>query len=396
MARTPLLCRRWLHLRLSFALLLLCTYFSCQTLAHGDGGADDDPAGADGEAEAAPDLRSSRLMRSKGGAIAVFFLVPFIGCWIPYFLRISPALLKYGLLCAAGLFFTIALEHLTGDSASGFADLTTSSYPFTYLLVVGGYMMAMLADVTVHSVWARQALRKQSTATAAAGSPQAEEPVAASKLQCCQVRPQDDVEARAGGGVCSGSGCGCNGDMCRCNAPPAMEPLGGALEQTPEQVAKLAPADMVLLFCALCFHAVFEGLAIGLSTTVYDTWNTTLTIVLHKFFEGLALGSSLVGHSRRHKAYMHFLYAAAFSITAPVGIAIGIILDKSVEPRGAQWVEAIGNGFAAGVFIYVAISHIVVKAFKPSERDRWFTPFIKWACFALGVLINSLLELRES
>ena len=91
-----------------------------------------------------------------------------------------------------------------------------------------------------------------------------------------------------------------------------------------------------------------------------------------------------------------FLYAAAFSITAPIGIAIGIILDSTVLDIAAHYVQTIGNAIAAGVFIFVAITHLMVKGFRKSPNDRWFTPFWKWLACLLGAVTYSLLQLRSS
>lgn len=44
----------------------------------------------------------------------------------------------------------------------------------------------------------------------------------------------------------------------------------------------LSLADLAILVLALCFHAIFEGLAIGLSATSKDAWKTTSSIVIHK------------------------------------------------------------------------------------------------------------------
>jgi zinc transporter ZupT len=49
-----------------------------------------------------------------------------------------------------------------------------------------------------------------------------------------------------------------------------------------EDLRSLSLADISILVIALCFHAIFEGLAIGLSGSAKDAWKTTGTIVIHK------------------------------------------------------------------------------------------------------------------
>ena len=47
-------------------------------------------------------------------------------------------------------------------------------------------------------------------------------------------------------------------------------------------VKELGVADLALLLLAMCFHSVFEGLAVGLSGTSKDVWKNTAAIVPHK------------------------------------------------------------------------------------------------------------------
>jgi hypothetical protein len=49
--------------------------------------------------------------------------------------------------------------------------------------------------------------------------------------------------------------------------------------------------DAVLLIVALCFHSVFEGIAIGVSPTKSDAWRNLWTIGLHKIFAAVAMAS---------------------------------------------------------------------------------------------------------
>eukprot|EP00271_Cylindrocystis_brebissonii_P017495 TRINITY_DN4570_c0_g1_i1.p1 TRINITY_DN4570_c0_g1~~TRINITY_DN4570_c0_g1_i1.p1 ORF type:complete len:444 (-),score=65.79 TRINITY_DN4570_c0_g1_i1:614-1945(-) len=363
--------------------------------------------GAAAPTEATVSLHSAPLIRSKGGAIAVFFLVPFIGVLIPVFLPINAEILKYCLLFASGLFFTLALEHLTSDSASGFADLVPDSvYPYAYLLVAGGYMVTWFFDLVAHAVWDRKAEQNFVNPK----EDRWEQDKETQRLVCCQSPAEAPLDS---GEKCTGVGCNCNGDTCRCKASgleftehqevlrtgDAIARAVGRSKVSTETnlgVAELGAVDLLLLVLALCFHAVFEGLAIGLSTTVFDVWNTTLTIVLHKLFEGVALGSALLAQEKSKSLLAIALYAFFFCIMGPVGIAIGIALDSSDDPVTSQWVEALGNGFAAGVFIFVAVSHLMVKGFRKGEKDRWWTPFLKWFACGLGLITVSLLELRSS
>ncbi|KAI6686863.1 hypothetical protein NL676_032776 [Syzygium grande] len=95
--------------------------------------------------------------------------------------------------------------------------------------------------------------------------------------------------------------------------------------------------DTILLISALCIHSIFEGIAVGVS--------------------------------------------------APSGVGIGIAIDATTEGRVADWIYAISMGLACGVFVYVAINHLIAKGFKPENNCFFDTPFYKFLAVLLGVAI---------
>lgn len=386
-------------------------------------GHDDDAATTGAEAPApegtSTDSQTSNLTANKVGALAVLLVVPLLGCFLPWVLPIPLWILNYAVLFSAGLFFSLALEHLLADSASAFGYLVDNPYPFAYMIFVSGYFLTWLADITARAVWDRQeGLRHQKRVDSKAGPADAiaaTAPLAATpsgRVVCCKSGRTEDSEVLKGAGSngssngaskaqeaavpagrCPGGECKCDGGACKCTTPSFME------FDSPEAIGKAAGTslydlnfmEVLLLLLALCFHAVFEGLAVGLSTTPQAVWSTLTTVVIHKFLEGIALGTTLLAQNRQRSIWIFLLYALAFSIMCPIGIAIGIILDSSSTPEVALWVEAIGNALAAGVFVFVAVGHLMVKAMKPGQGDKWWAPFPKWGFAALGVITNSLL-----
>ncbi|KAG9458072.1 hypothetical protein H6P81_002580 [Aristolochia fimbriata] len=67
-------------------------------------------------------------------------------------------------------------------------------------------------------------------------------------------------------------------------------------------------------------------------------------------------------------------YSFAFAISSPIGVGIGIAIDATTQGAAADWIFAISMGISTGVFIYVAINHLIAKGFKPNEAcyfDRY-------------------------
>jgi zinc transporter 1/2/3 len=77
-------------------------------------------------------------------------------------------------------------------------------------------------------------------------------------------------------------------------------------------------------------------------------------------------------------------YSFLFAISSPIGIAIGIAIDSTTQGSTADWIYAIAMGFAAGVFIYVAINHLVLKGYVPDRKVAADRPVFKVIAFILG------------
>lgn len=82
-----------------------------------------------------------------------------------------------------------------------------------------------------------------------------------------------------------------------------------------------------MLLIALCFHAVFEGIALGLTKEFSATINIMLALALHKPAAALSLGVSItknfVENGEERKGIM---LLTVFAFATPVGIMIGLAL----------------------------------------------------------------------
>nr|GMD73356.1 zinc transporter 2 [Ipomoea batatas] len=143
--------------------------------------------------------------------------------------------------------------------------------------------------------------------------------------------------------------------------------------------------DTVLLILALCFHSIFEGIAVGVSGTKGEAWRNLWTISLHKIFAAMAMGIALLRMIPKRPFLLTCVYSFAFAISSPIGVGIGIAIDATTEGKAADWVYAISMGFACGVFIYVAINHLIAKGFKPHNKSYFDTPLFKFLAVLLGV-----------
>lgn len=169
----------------------------------GHGGDDHD---ADADAEEG-NLHGKGLVLVKVWCLIIMFVTTFAGGVSPYFYRWNESFLLLGTQFAGGVFLGTALMHFLSDSTSTFGDLTQKEYPFSFMLASAGYLLTMLADCAISHV-----------------------------IGGGQKETRVDVEG------------------------------GGKEEELhPVFVKTASVGDAILLILALCFHSIFEGIAIGVA-----------------------------------------------------------------------------------------------------------------------------------
>lgn len=143
----------------------------------------------------------------------------------------------------------------------------------------------------------------------------------------------------------------------------------------------------LLAVLALSFHAVFEGLAVGLESSVGNVWYLFAAIATHKLVIAFCVGVELI--STRTKLVLIFVYLATFAAVTPLGIGVGIALSNDGEEAGTSSVATvILQGMAAGTLLYVVF-------FEVLQRERANTKSGIWQLIAIvaGFVIMLALQL---
>ncbi|XP_057833881.1 zinc transporter 11-like [Cryptomeria japonica] len=246
-----------------------------------------------------PNLRSKSLIVVKICCLIIVFTATFAGGISPYFFRWNEVFVSLGTQFAGGVFLGTALMHFLRDSAKTFTDLTDNEYPLAFMLSTAGYLLTMLGDLVVTWVNAKQEKRKE-------------------------IIPEANTKKTS-------------------------------LDSS------ASVRDSLLLILALCFHSFFEGIAIGVAETKAEAWKTLWTVSLHKIFAAIAMGVALLQIIPNRPLLSTATYAFAFAISTPIGVVVGILIDATTEGRLADWFYAISMGLACGIFIYVAINHLLKR-----------------------------------
>ena len=89
------------------------------------------------------------------------------------------------------------------------------------------------------------------------------------------------------------------------------------MDSVPHDTTEKHSISAYLLLLALSVHSVFEGLAIGVSSTMENTIRLVVAVLIHKIIAALALGISFqrAKTSKGHAALMILL----FSLATPIG-----------------------------------------------------------------------------
>ena len=116
---------------------------------------------------------------------------------------------------------------------------------------------------------------------------------------------------------------------------------------------------------ALSFHAVFEGLAIGLEGSSVEVWQMLAAIGSHKFIVTFSLSLQLMEAGTTSLGFALFLIF--FSLTSPLGIGVGLavleIADDQTEVH--QVTVAVLQGLAGGAIVYLVVFELIQR-----ERGR--------------------------
>ncbi|KAL7903047.1 Zinc/iron permease [Trichoderma sp. SZMC 28014] len=128
-------------------------------------------------------------------------------------------------------------------------------------------------------------------------------------------------------------------------------------------------AAFLILEFGVLFHSVIIGLNLGVSGDEFSTLYPVL--VFHQSFEGLGIGArlSVIPFPKRFK-WMPWVLCAAYGLTTPIAIAIGLGLRTTYDSGSftANVVSGVLDSISAGILIYTGFVEMIA-------RDFLFNPY---------------------
>lgn len=145
----------------------------------------------------------------------------------------------------------------------------------------------------------------------------------------------------------------------------------------------------LLTVIALSFHAVFEGLAVGLEPSTSSVIYLAAAIATHKLVIAFCVGMEMVAAGANAKIVLGYL--AVFSAVTPLGIGIGIVLGYFEDGNdGLGPVPALLQGTAAGTLLYVVFFEVLAR-----ERANKKSGLLQLAAIVLGFMLMLGLQLAS-
>ncbi|XP_031497178.1 zinc transporter 8-like [Nymphaea colorata] len=118
-----------------------------------------------------------------------------------------------------------------------------------------------------------------------------------------------------------------------------------------------------VLELGIVVHSVIIGISLGASESPCTIKPLVAALSFHQFFEGMGLGGCIVQAKFKSKATA--IMALFFSLTTPVGIAIGIGISSTYNENSptALIVEGVFNSASSGILIYMALVDLLAADF---------------------------------
>jgi len=145
-----------------------------------------------------------------------------------------------------------------------------------------------------------------------------------------------------------------------------------------------------LVILALSLHAVFEGIAVGLSHSASAVWYLFFAIAAHKYVISFCCGVQFV--TSGVKRLLVIVYIAVFSLISPIGIAIGLGLTSTINSEAETQTVTVTvlQGLATGTLLYVVFFEVLEK-----EREKKRNGLLQVVFVVLGFIVMVLVQLIE-
>lgn len=153
-------------------------------------------------------------------------------------------------------------------------------------------------------------------------------------------------------------------------------------------------AAFLILEFGVIFHSVIIGLTLGTAGAEFSTLYPV--IVFHQSFEGMGIGARLSAiQFPKRFSWMPWCLCAAYGLTTPIAIAIGIGLRTTYNPGSftALVISGVLDSVSAGILLYTGLVELLARdfLFNPDRTNDDKQLAFMMASTFLGAAIMALL-----
>ncbi|EFA06404.1 zinc transporter ZIP3 [Tribolium castaneum] len=146
----------------------------------------------------------------------------------------------------------------------------------------------------------------------------------------------------------------------------------------------------VLVVVALSFHAMFEGLAIGLQHSIANIWYLFVAVSIHSatilFYISLEL---VLAKTELRRILTH---VAILSVTSPAGVLLGLLITQkaNMNTQAKSTAVVLLEGLSAGTILYITFFEVLNR-----EKERRAWTIRRGVCILGGFVLMALLQCAE-
>jgi len=142
-----------------------------------------------------------------------------------------------------------------------------------------------------------------------------------------------------------------------------------------------------LVVLAISLHAVFEGIAMGLTDNARSVWLLFIAISAHKYVISFCISMQFVTSGL--PALLSIIYFSTFALISPIGAGIGILVSETVKSEAETQTVTVTvlQGLATGTLLYVVFFEVIEK-----ERLKGTSGIVQVTFVILGFLCMLAME----
>jgi len=322
-----------------------------------------------------------------------------VGIIIPvYLVRVENRTVKFAFdilrSVSIGLIIGVALLHMLADSNNALSSVYPD-YPFAMLFAgVGACLMLFMEQITVHLSETPEVPKEPAESESTKESVAIDEPVS--------KKEENQKENHEGHSHANGEhshGVGDHSHHSHGTSGGHSHGSGGHSHEADDlhshHSATLDAQDHKLraymIEGSIAIHSVLIGVGLGVLNDFQEVEILLVALCFHQLFEGIALGGA-VAKAKSSKAFLSSLICL-FSFSCPIGIGIGSAVASSFEdgdPAGV-WAQGVLNSIACGTLLYIGMYDLMVQNFN-RPNPGWKKFEMVFAVF-VGVCVMAVLAI---